>query len=160
MDTLQLNLNLRRRYKLIALFLCFVYGGILVAPLIAQRVNDGVRLNGSGAINGVTFPPGPYAVGDILYANTTTTLARLPIGTQGRPLTVSAGLIPSWTDAIAMTAGILASGGSFNAIGGAGYTGDASAFYSIASRGYWDASIAVNVWALNNAASSAKAVFP
>lgn len=36
-----------------------------------------------------------YAVGDILYADTTTTLARLPIGTASQVLKVSGGL-PAW----------------------------------------------------------------
>lgn len=38
---------------------------------------------------------GTYTVGDILYADSTTTLAKLPIGTSGQILTVTAG-IPSW----------------------------------------------------------------
>ena len=36
-----------------------------------------------------------YAVGDLLYANTTTTLTRLPVGTTGQVLTVTAGA-PAW----------------------------------------------------------------
>ena len=36
-----------------------------------------------------------YAVGDLLYANTTTTLAKLPAGTTGQVLTIAAG-VPSW----------------------------------------------------------------
>jgi hypothetical protein len=36
-----------------------------------------------------------YAVGDLLYANTTTTLTKLPVGTTGQVLTVTAG-VPSW----------------------------------------------------------------
>lgn len=36
-----------------------------------------------------------YAVGDLLYANTTTTLTKLPVGTTGQVLTVAAGA-PSW----------------------------------------------------------------
>ncbi|MBK8909762.1 MAG: hypothetical protein IPM61_00375 [Chlorobi bacterium] len=38
-----------------------------------------------------------YAVGDMLYANTTTSLARLPIGSNGLILTVSGG-IPTWSN--------------------------------------------------------------
>ena len=36
-----------------------------------------------------------YAVGDLLYANTTTTLTKLPVGTTGQVLTVTAGA-PAW----------------------------------------------------------------
>lgn len=36
-----------------------------------------------------------YAVGDLLYANTTTTLTKLPVGTTGQVLTVAAGA-PAW----------------------------------------------------------------
>jgi hypothetical protein len=36
-----------------------------------------------------------YAVGDLLYADTTTTLAKLPAGTTGQVLTVTAG-VPTW----------------------------------------------------------------
>lgn len=36
-----------------------------------------------------------YAVGDILYANTSTTLTKLPVGTNGQVLTLAAG-VPSW----------------------------------------------------------------
>lgn len=36
-----------------------------------------------------------YTVGDLLYANTTTTLAKLPVGTTGQVLTVAAG-VPAW----------------------------------------------------------------
>ena len=36
-----------------------------------------------------------YAVGDLLYADTTTTLAKLPAGTTGQVLTIAAG-VPSW----------------------------------------------------------------
>ena len=36
-----------------------------------------------------------YAVGDLLYANTTTTLTKLPVGTTGQVLTVAAG-VPAW----------------------------------------------------------------
>jgi hypothetical protein len=36
-----------------------------------------------------------YAVGDLLYANTTTTLAKLPVGTTGQVLTIAAG-VPAW----------------------------------------------------------------
>jgi hypothetical protein len=36
-----------------------------------------------------------YAVGDLLYANTTTTLAKLPAGTTGQVLTIAAG-VPAW----------------------------------------------------------------
>lgn len=39
-----------------------------------------------------------FAVGDILYADTTTTLAKLPIGSAGEVLTVTAGL-PAWETA-------------------------------------------------------------
>lgn len=109
---------------------------------------------------GLPVIPTTYAVGDILYANSTTSLTRLPVGLQGRPLTVSAGLIPSWTDGIAMTQGILLNGAAFNAIGGGGYTGDSAAYYSIAGRGYWDATTGVNAWALNNAAGTAKVMVP
>jgi len=46
------------------------------------------------AINGGTGFSA-YAVGDLLYANTTTTLAKLPIGLTGQVLTVAAGR-PAW----------------------------------------------------------------
>jgi len=36
-----------------------------------------------------------YTVGDLLYANTTTTLVKLPVGTTGQVLTVTAG-VPAW----------------------------------------------------------------
>jgi len=36
-----------------------------------------------------------YAVGDLLYADTTTTLAKLPAGTTGQVLTIAAG-VPAW----------------------------------------------------------------
>jgi len=36
-----------------------------------------------------------YTVGDVLYADTTTTLAKLPVGTTGQVLTVAAG-VPAW----------------------------------------------------------------
>jgi hypothetical protein len=36
-----------------------------------------------------------YAVGDLLYADTTTTFAKLPAGTTGQVLTIAAG-VPSW----------------------------------------------------------------
>ena len=36
-----------------------------------------------------------YAVGDLMYADTTTTLAKLPVGTTGQVLTVAAG-VPAW----------------------------------------------------------------
>lgn len=36
-----------------------------------------------------------YTVGDLLYADTTTTLAKLPVGTTGQVLTVAAG-VPAW----------------------------------------------------------------
>jgi len=36
-----------------------------------------------------------YAVGDLLYANTTTTLTKLPVGTTGQVLTIAAG-VPAW----------------------------------------------------------------
>jgi hypothetical protein len=36
-----------------------------------------------------------YAVGDLLYANTTTTLTKLPVGTTGQVLTITAGA-PAW----------------------------------------------------------------
>lgn len=38
---------------------------------------------------------GTYTVGDLLYANTTTTLTKLPVGTTGQVLTVTAGA-PAW----------------------------------------------------------------
>jgi hypothetical protein len=46
------------------------------------------------AVNGGTGLAS-YAVGDLLYANTTTTLTKLPVGTTGQVLTVTAG-VPSW----------------------------------------------------------------
>lgn len=36
-----------------------------------------------------------YAVGDLVYADTTTTLVKLPVGTTGQVLTVAAG-VPAW----------------------------------------------------------------
>ena len=36
-----------------------------------------------------------YTVGDLVYADTTTTLAKLPVGTTGQVLTVAAG-VPAW----------------------------------------------------------------
>lgn len=39
-----------------------------------------------------------YSIGDILYANTTSTLSKLPIGTSNQILTVTSGL-PSWQNA-------------------------------------------------------------
>lgn len=36
-----------------------------------------------------------YAVGDLMYADTTTTLVKLPVGTTGQVLTVAAG-VPAW----------------------------------------------------------------
>jgi hypothetical protein len=38
-----------------------------------------------------------YTTGDVLYASASNTLAKLPIGTTGQVLSVSAGGIPSWT---------------------------------------------------------------
>jgi hypothetical protein len=46
------------------------------------------------AVNGGTGLAS-YAVGDLLYANTTTTLTKLPVGTTGQVLTVTAG-VPAW----------------------------------------------------------------
>lgn len=45
-----------------------------------------------------------YATGDLIYANTTTTLDRLTIGANGRILT-STGTAPSWTDPSTITIG-------------------------------------------------------
>lgn len=42
---------------------------------------------------------GPAAVGDILYANSTTTFTKRNIGSVGQVLTVSAGLLPVWSAA-------------------------------------------------------------
>lgn len=43
-----------------------------------------------------TFVNTPTTIGDMLYANTATTVARLPIGAAGQVLGVAAG-IPAWT---------------------------------------------------------------
>jgi len=47
------------------------------------------------AVNGGTGQTG-YAIGDILYANSTTTLTKLNIGTTGQYLAVSGGSLPTW----------------------------------------------------------------
>ena len=76
-------------------------------------------VSGSGGTTGLTLSGGPitgvgtltlggtldadnggtgqtvYAVGDILYANTTTTLAKLVVGSNGQVLTLAAG-VPTW----------------------------------------------------------------
>ncbi len=54
-----------------------------------------------------------YAVGDVLYASSTTALSRLPAGTNGQVLTVSSGM-PSWASA---SGGLPASAGSAAAPG-------------------------------------------
>lgn len=45
-----------------------------------------------------------YIAGDILYANTANTLAKLPVGANGTILTISSGL-PSWQVSNAATVG-------------------------------------------------------
>ena len=57
-----------------------------------------------GAVNGGTGITG-YAVGDIIYANTTTSFDKLGIGASDRILT-STGSSPSWTDPSTITVGI------------------------------------------------------
>lgn len=53
-----------------------------------------------------------YSVGDLLYADTTTTLSSLPVGANGTVLTLSAGL-PTWA---AVTAGVTSVSGTLNRI--------------------------------------------
>ena len=50
------------------------------------------------------FPTARFTVGDILYANTTSTLARLGIGTAGQ--VVQGGTVPAWTSTPTLTTGI------------------------------------------------------
>jgi hypothetical protein len=45
-----------------------------------------------------------YTTGDILYASGANTLAKLPVGTNGAPLTLAAG-IPSWAGTIGVAFG-------------------------------------------------------
>jgi hypothetical protein len=59
-----------------------------------QYVITGDGTGVTSAINGGTGISS-YLVGDLLYANTTTTLAKLPVGTTGQVLTVAAG-VPAW----------------------------------------------------------------
>jgi hypothetical protein len=54
---------------------------------------------------------GTYAQGDILYANTTTSLARLAIGATNKVLKVNSG-VPSWQDDSAGTVSTVSSGNS------------------------------------------------
>lgn len=85
-----------------------------VSPLAALQINNNqtttffgnLNLNSNSLINttlaatiggtGQTV----YAIGDLLYASTTTALSRLPIGTAGQVLAVSGG-IPNWQAAAA-----------------------------------------------------------
>ena len=61
----------------------------------ATATTGAVTLDGTLiAVNGGTGFAS-YAVGDLLYANTTTTLTKLPVGTTGQVLTVTAGA-PAW----------------------------------------------------------------
>jgi hypothetical protein len=69
-----------------------------------------VSLDQATAVTG-TLPTGNggtgitgYAVGDLIYANTTTTLDRLTIGAASRILT-SSGSAPAWTDPASVTVG-------------------------------------------------------
>jgi len=90
--------------------------GTWVTPAGAGTVTS---VSGSGGTTGLTLSGGPitgsgtltlggtldadnggtgqtvYAVGDILYANTTTTLAKLVVGSNGQVLTLAAG-VPTW----------------------------------------------------------------
>ena len=71
--------------------------------------NGGIISNGNVTINGVLtlVPPlgtssggtgfSTYSLGDTIYGNASGGLNKLPIGTTGQVLTVSAGGIPSWT---------------------------------------------------------------
>ena len=59
-----------------------------------------------------------YAVGDIVYADTTSTLAKLPIGSNGHVLTLTAG-VPSWT---ASTGGVTSFSGGTTGLTPSGVT--------------------------------------
>jgi len=59
-----------------------------------------------------------YAVGDIVYADTTSTLAKLPAGTNGHILTLAAG-VPSWA---ASTGGVTSFSGGTTGLTPAGVT--------------------------------------
>jgi hypothetical protein len=63
-----------------------------------------------------------YTVGDTGYADTTTTLAKLPIGTTGQVLTVAAG-VPSWSSAFNGTVGATTpAAGTFTTLTATGQT--------------------------------------
>lgn len=70
------------------------------------------------AVYGGTGQTG-YAVGDLLYASTTTALSKLAAGTNGHVLTLAAG-VPTWA---------AAGGGSGDVVGPASATADAVALY-------------------------------
>src|SRR5260370_10995341 len=70
-------------------------------PVAADFNGNFTALN--NAIGASTTISG-YATGDTLYASTTNTLGKLPIGTSGQVLTVSAG-IPSWASSSSLTPG-------------------------------------------------------
>ena len=70
----------------------------------ATATNGAIVLSGTLiAVNGGTGI-NAYAVGDLLYANTTTTLDRLTVGAASRILT-SSGTAPGWSDPATITVG-------------------------------------------------------
>jgi len=120
-----------------------------------------VATNGGTGISG-------YAVGDLIFANTTTTLDRLTVGAANRILT-SNGTAPGWTDPASVTVGIATTAGSvtnsvtFNTTGGAAagtaYNGSAAYTidYSTVGAPKADGTGASGTWNINISGTAATA---
>ena len=101
----------------------------------------------SNISSGVVFPA-LFNIGDILVANSTSTLTNLPTGITGYWLG-SNGTTPGWTNAI-NTSGTIATSGTVSGLsitGTNGISSGAAGFLSIATRGYWQAT-ANGIWEL------------
>lgn len=84
-----------------------------------------------------------YAVGDLVYADTTTTFAKLSIGTTGQVLSVTAG-VPTWTTpasgtvtSVTATAPVVSSGGAAPVISLAASYGDTQNPYASKTANYF-----------------------
>lgn len=128
-------------------------GGSAITVSVIGKSGTATNISG-----GVVFP-NSFGIGDILYANTTSTLTNLVIGASGY-LLGSNGTIPGWTNTINTSGSITAANitGSTSLTGTSGISSGTSGFLSIAAKGFFD-SASNGLWRLSRADATIGSVF-